>query len=113
MAKHADIIRPKFELVESILENNIKDLASWTNPKGGYFISLNTNLPIAKEVISRCNSVGVSFTPAGSSYPYHNDPNNTNIRLAPTYPCLKDLEVAINVLCDAIKLESLLYGLHK
>ena len=109
MKKHADIIRPKFELVESILSNNISDFASWNNPKGGYFISLDTKFPIAKEVIKRCEDVGVYFTPAGSSFPYHKDPNNTNIRLAPTYPSIKDLEIAINVLCDAIKLESLIY----
>lgn len=113
MSKHADIIRPKFELVESILEKNAKETAIWTKPHGGYFISLDTKLPIAKEVVARCESVGVYFTPAGSSFPYHKDPNNTNIRLAPTYPTLKELETAINVLCDALKLESLIYGEHK
>jgi len=113
MKKHADIIRPKFELVESILEKNAKDTAIWTKPHGGYFISLDTKLPIAKEVVARCESVGVYFTPAGSSFPYHKDPNNTNIRLAPTYPSLKELETAISVLCDALKLESLIYGERK
>ena len=109
MRKHAEILRPKFEKVEQILDKNFlnSDLISFTRPRGGYFISLDCNYNVAKEVVAHCNELGVQFTPAGSSYPYHLDPNNTNIRIAPSYPSLEELEVAINVLSYVIKYESL------
>ena len=109
MKKHADILRPKFEKVEQILDKNFlnSDLITFTRPRGGYFISLDCNYQVAKEVVARCNELGVQFTPAGSSYPYHLDPNNTNIRIAPSYPSVEELEVAINVLSYVIKYESL------
>ena len=105
MKKHANILRPKFELVESILDTNFKDtdLVSFTKPLGGYFISLDLSYHVAKEVIQKCNELGVEFTPAGSSYPYHKDPENKNIRLAPSFPSLIELETAITVLADVIK----------
>lgn len=105
MKKHASILRPKFELVESILEENFKDtdLISFTKPLGGYFISLDISYHVAKEVIALCNELGVAFTPAGSSFPYHKDPSNSNIRLAPSFPSLEELDIATNVLSVAIK----------
>lgn len=109
MRKHASIIRPKFELVESIFENNIKDYATWTKPRGGYFISLDTKYPIAKEVVTHCKELGLLLTPAGSSFPYHYDEKNSNIRISPTYPSLEDIETAMKVLCDVVKYESLMY----
>lgn len=105
MKKHASILRPKFELVESILEENFKDtdLISFTKPLGGYFISLDISYHVAKEVIALCNELGVAFTPAGSSFPYHKDPSNSNIRLAPSFPSLEELDIATKVLSVAIK----------
>ena len=105
MKKHADILRPKFELTEKIFEQELTGLATWSKPKGGYFISLNVN-GCAKEVIERCAKCGVVLTPAGSTYPYHNDPTNSNIRIAPSYLSMEDLETALKVLCLSIKIET-------
>lgn len=107
MRKHADILRPKFEMVENILEEEIKDIASWNKPNGGYFISLNVQ-GCAKEVIQRCKEAGVVLTPAGCAYPYHNDPDNSNIRIAPSFPSLKELELATRILCLSVKIETAL-----
>lgn len=105
MEKHADILRPKFELVESILEEELSGLdCHWTKPNGGYFISLEVP-GHAKEVVSMCKELGVELTPAGSAYPYHKDPNNSNIRIAPSFPSLKDLELASRILCLCVKME--------
>ena len=105
MKKHADILRPKFELVERILDEELTGIATWNKPRGGYFISLNVN-GCAKEVIQRCKECGVILTEAGCAFPYHNDPNNSVIRIAPSYPSLKDLELATKVLCLCVKIES-------
>lgn len=106
MRGHAAILRPKFELIESRLEE-IKDLVHFTKPHGGYFISLYTNA-IAKEVIKRCADCGLHLTEAGSCYPYHNDPNNSNIRLAPSFPNLDEIDTAMDILILSIKIETLL-----
>lgn len=112
MKKHAEIIRPKFELVERILEEELKDVATWSKPKGGYFISLEVP-DIAKQVIDRCKVCGVILTDAGAAFPYHLDPNNSNIRISPTYPNLKELELATKILCLSVKIEySLLNKSH-
>ena len=109
MKKHAAILRPKFELVEEILDKNFvnTDLITFTKPLGGYFISLECQYHVAKEVVAKCNELGVALTPAGSSFPYHKDEANSNIRLAPSYPSLEELEIAITVLADVIKYCSL------
>ena len=111
MRKHADILRPKFELVENVLEEELKglNLAVWTKPHGGYFISLNTCLPIAASVVDRCKKIGLELTPAGSAFPYHKDPNNSNIRIAPSFPNLDELKMASKILALSIKIESILY----
>ena len=111
MRKHADILRPKFELVENVLEEELKglNLAVWTKPHGGYFISLNTCLPIAASVVDRCKTIGLELTPAGSAFPYHKDPNNSNIRIAPSFPNLDELKMASKILALSIKIESILY----
>ena len=106
MKKNADILRPKFDLVDSILTKNVKDVAKWNKPQGGYFITLEVE-GIAKEVISRCLDMGLKLTEAGCAHPYHNDPNNSIIRIAPTCLDLKDLEIAIETLCLAINIEIL------
>lgn len=107
MKKHADILRPKFEMVERILEEEISDIASWNSPHGGYFISLNVQ-GCAKEVVERCKSIGVTLTDAGATYPYHKDPNNSNIRIAPSFPSMEELELATRILSLSVKIETLL-----
>lgn len=106
MRKHADILRPKFEAVENICEEELGELgiADWTKPKGGYFISFNTMDGCAKEVVRKCAKAGVVMTPAGATYPGGKDPRDRNIRIAPTYPTLEDLQVATHLLCLATKL---------
>ena len=109
MKKHADILRPKFELVERILDEELKGIATWRKPRGGYFISLNVN-GCAKETIKRCKDCGVILTEAGCAFPYHKDPNNRVIRIAPSYPSLVDLELATRILCLSVKIETLLFA---
>ena len=106
MKKHADLLRPKFELVENIFEEKIKDIATWSKPRGGYFIALYTR-GCAKEVIQRCKECGLVLTDAGCAYPYHNDVNNSLIRIAPSYPNLEELEIATRLLCLCVKIETL------
>ena len=108
MEKHAEIMRPKFEMVESILEKEVGglDIAEWTNPKGGYFISLNTLPGCAKEVVRLCKEAGVTFTPAGATYPYGIDPEDKNIRLAPSFASSDEIRLATQILTVCIKLAS-------
>ena len=108
MRKHADILRPKFETVETILEKNLGGLGigSWTKPKGGYFISFDTMEGCAKEVAAKCKKAGVKLTPAGATYPYGKDPRDSNIRIAPTYPPIEDLRTASQLFCLCVKLVS-------
>ena len=103
MRRHADILRPKFELVEKILEENLLGIAEWNKPKGGYFISLKVP-GIAKEVIARCKECGVTLTEAGCAFPYHKDPDNSVIRIAPSLPSLEDLKTATEILCLCVLL---------
>ena len=106
MRKHQALIQPKFELLLSTLEKELGglDIASWTKPNGGYFFSLNVLNGCAKRVAQLCKDAGVVLTPAGASFPYGLDPDDRNIRIAPTFPSLSDLEQAANVLCLCIKL---------
>ncbi len=106
MMKHAALIKPKFEIVISILEDKLggKNLATWTNPKGGYFISLDTNNGCAKRVVALANEAGVKLTAAGATFPYKNDPRDTNIRLAPTLPSVEEIKVAMEVVCLCVEL---------
>lgn len=109
MKKHADILRPKFETVERILEEEIgqSGLAEWTNPKGGYFISLNTLPGCAREVVKMAKEAGVTFTAAGATYPYGIDPEDENIRLAPSFGTLEEAELATRILAVCIKIAGL------
>ncbi len=109
MKKHAKIIRPKFEAIlnkfrEEFSENNIIE---WTNPKGGYFISVNLLDGCAKRAAELCAEAGVKLTPAGATYPYGIDPRDRNIRLAPTYPTVDELKEAIDIFCVCTKLATL------
>lgn len=105
MAKHAEILRPKFELIEDILEKEAKGLVTWTKPNGGYFISLFVNNK-AKEIIERCKECGVILTEAGCAFPYHSDPTNSHIRLAPSCLSIKELEKAMDIILLTIKIET-------
>lgn len=106
MARHRAIIKPKFDLVLKKLEDNLAGIATWTSPNGGYFISLDTNRSIASEVIAMAGDAGVKLTPAGATYPYGNDPENRNIRIAPTYPALDELTQAMDVFVTCAELVS-------
>ncbi|MDD6449527.1 MAG: aminotransferase [Lachnospiraceae bacterium] len=108
MRKHADIIRPKFEMVEETFEKNLGGLGigSWTKPNGGYFISFETMPGCAKEVVNRCRKAGVKLTDAGATFPYHKDPMDSNIRIAPTYPPINDLKTAAELFTLCVKLVS-------
>ena len=108
MQKHANILRPKFEMVEDIFEKNLAGtgVGEWTKPKGGYFISFETLPGCAKAVVDKCKKAGVKLTPAGSAFPYKKDPNDSNIRIAPTYPPLEDLRIASELFTLCVKLVS-------
>lgn len=105
MEKHAEKVRPKFQLVNSILEREIKPLGvgSWNMPKGGYFISFNSVPGCAKRIVELCKECGVTLTPAGATFPKGIDPKDRNIRIAPTYPSLKELETAMEIFCLCVK----------
>lgn len=109
MKKHAAIIRPKFETVLDILERNLggKGIATWSKPRGGYFISLNVMKGCARRVVELAKEAGVKLTPAGATFPYGKDPDDSNIRIAPTYPPLSELKTAIEILCVCVELAAL------
>jgi DNA-binding transcriptional MocR family regulator len=115
MKKHAAIIAPKFQTVLTILDEKLggKGIADWTNPNGGYFISLNTMEGCAKEVVELAKKAGVTLTSAGATYPYGKDPYDANIRIAPTLPPIEDLKKAIDVLCLCVEMVSINHLLQK
>ena len=105
MKKHACILKPKFDAVQATLSKELGDLgiANWTNPNGGYFVSINTPDGCAKQVVEMAKQAGVMFTPAGATYPYQNDPLNRNIRIAPSFPSVADIETAMTILAVCIQ----------
>jgi len=109
MKKHAAILKPKFELVNNTLLNELGglDIARWTNPAGGYFISFDSLEGCAKRIVALCADAGVALTPAGATYPHGNDPHDKNIRIAPTCPPLGELKEALEIFCIAVKLASI------
>ncbi len=118
MMKHAAILRPKFEMVEDTFERELGGLGigSWTKPNGGYFISFDSMDGCAKEIVKKCSDAGVKLTPAGATYPYHKDPHDSNIRIAPSFPPLDELKQAAEVFVLAVKLtsvEKLLAGMEE
>ncbi len=108
MRKHADILRPKFEMVEDTLERELGDkgIGTWTKPLGGYFIGFESLPGCAKEIVSRCKKAGVVMTPAGATWPYGKDPQDTSIRIAPTFPPLEELEKAAGLFALCVKMVS-------
>ena len=106
MKKHAAIIRPKFETVLNAFDKELGGLgiAEWTKPNGGYFISLCVMPGTAKEVGRLCKEAGVTLTTVGATYPYGIDPEDSNIRIAPTFPSEEELAKAVEILCVCVKL---------
>ncbi|MBX2843018.1 MAG: aminotransferase class I/II-fold pyridoxal phosphate-dependent enzyme [Flammeovirgaceae bacterium] len=108
MKKHAALLRPKFSLVREILDSELGglEIATWSNPNGGYFISMDTLDDCAKEVVAMAAEVGVKLTGAGATFPYKNDPDNKNIRLAPSLPSLEEIKKAMEVVAVCVKIAS-------
>ena len=106
MKKHASILKPKFDCVISYLEKEIAPLGigEWVNPQGGYFISFNSLDGCAKRIVSLCKDAGVILTGAGATYPYGKDPKDSNIRIAPSYPPIEELQKAMELFCICVKL---------
>ncbi|MFQ9515531.1 MAG: aminotransferase class I/II-fold pyridoxal phosphate-dependent enzyme [Eubacterium sp.] len=109
MMKHAEKMRPKFEAVLSMLDQELKgaDIATWTNPKGGYFISLNVMNGCAKRIVGMCKDAGMVLTGAGATYPYKNDPDDSNIRIAPSYATPEELIEASKILIVCTKIATI------
>ena len=109
MRKHADILRPKFEMILDLFDRELADrgVGSWYRPKGGYFICYEAMDNCAKEIVSKAKKAGVVMTPAGATFPYGKDPKDSVIRIAPTYPSLEDLEVATRIFVVCVKLVSI------
>jgi DNA-binding transcriptional MocR family regulator len=108
MGKHAAIIGPKFAAVEAALTRHLsgKGIAKWSQPQGGYFVSVDLLDNCASEVIRLAAEAGVVLTPAGSTFPYGKDPRDRNLRLAPTLPPLEEVEQAMEVFCACVELVS-------
>jgi DNA-binding transcriptional MocR family regulator len=108
MHKHAAIIKPKFDIVLEILESELgdKNLASWSKPQGGYFISLDTLPGCAQKIVATAAAAGVLLTPAGATFPYGNDPDDKNIRLSPTFPPISELKQAMELVVLCVQLVS-------
>ena len=109
MQKHAAILKPKFDAVLSSFESKLagKGIASWTKPNGGYFISLDVYEGCAKRTVALCKEAGVTLTGAGATYPYGKDPEDKNIRIAPTFPSRDELCKAVEVLCLCVEIAAI------
>ncbi len=109
MKQHAAIMAPKFAVVADVLHEQIAplDIAQWNSPKGGYFVSLNAMKGTAKRALELCAKAGVTMTPAGATFPYGVDPDDSNIRIAPSLPPVEELKQAMQVLCTCLKLAAL------
>ena len=108
MKKHAEILRPKFELVLAELEKGLGglEIGEWTKPIGGYFVSFQAVDGCAKKIVAMCKDAGVTLTGAGATYPYKNDPQDSNIRIAPTFPPIDELAKALEIFILCVKLAS-------
>lgn len=109
MAQHAALLKPKFALVEQVLHDELHelDIASWTKPKGGYFVSLTTPPGTAAGIVQLAAEAGLKLTPAGAAFPYGRDPNDDHIRIAPSFAPLDELEAAMQVLAQCVKLAAI------
>ena len=109
MQKHRAVLEPRFNMVTDKLSKELSglDIASWENPNGGYFVSVDVMEGCAKRVVALCKEAGVVLTGAGATYPYGKDPKDSNIRLAPTYPPVEELEKAMDIFCICVKLAAI------
>lgn len=108
MKKHADLMRPKFQAVLKVLEEELGGLGigAWTNPRGGYFISFEAMEGCAKAIVAKCKEAGVTLTGAGATYPYGKDPKDSNIRIAPSFPTSEEMAMATDLFVLCVKLVS-------
>lgn len=106
MRRHAELVRPKFQLLDKHLEESLggTGMGNWTRPQGGYFVSFDAHPGLAREIIRLAGEAGVKLTPAGATFPYGKDPEDSNIRLAPTFPSLDELDQAMGVFTLCVKL---------
>ena len=106
MKRHAGVLAPKFRIVEEMLDREIAPLgfAQWNKPMGGYFVSLNTMPGTAKRALALCKEAGVVMTSAGATFPYGKDPQDSNIRIAPSFPPVEELQKAMDVFCTCLRL---------
>ena len=109
MKYHAAVLAPKFETVLNELDKQLGglDIATWSHPKGGYFISMFAMKGCAKRIVYLCNQAGLNLTAAGATYPYGIDPDDSNIRIAPSFPSPDELQVATELLCTVTRLTAL------
>ena len=109
MKKHAEILRPKFEAVENTLEQELggAQIGTWTKPMGGYFISFDALEGCAKKIVAKAAEAGLKMTEAGATYPYGIDPKDSNIRIAPSFPSLEELQLATEIFVLSVKLVSI------
>lgn len=109
MSRHAEILRPKFETVLEVFDRELegRGIGQWTKPLGGYFISFDTLPGCAKEVVAKCKEAGMTLTGAGATFPYKKDPEDKNIRIAPSYPLLSEIQTAAELFAVCVKLVSI------
>lgn len=109
MKKHADIMRPKFEAVLEVLDKELEglEIGSWTRPNGGYFISFDALEGCAKAIVAKCKEAGMVLTGAGATYPYGKDPEDSNIRIAPSFPTPEEMAAATDLFVLCVKLISI------
>ena len=115
MRKHAEILRPKFEMIVDTFERELggRGAGSWISPKGGYFIAFEALEGCAKAIVAKAKAAGVTMTPAGAPFPYGKDPKDSIIRIAPTYPSLENLEIATDIFVICVKLATIEKMLRK
>jgi DNA-binding transcriptional MocR family regulator len=114
MRKHAALLRPKFELVQNTLEKELSDWGcTWSHPRGGYFVSFNGPKGTAQRIVALCKEAGVTLTGAGATWPHKEDPNDSNIRIAPSLPPVEELEQALQVFVVCVKLAAVEVKLQK
>lgn len=115
MEKHKQVLAPRFNCVVEHLQKQLagKDIARWTTPNGGYFVSVDVLRGTAKKVVALCKELGVVLTGAGATYPYGMDPNDSNIRVAPTFPPIEELDVAMDIFCLCARLAAVQNLLNK
>lgn len=109
MAKHAVILRPKFKIVDEVLTEHLSglEIATWSKPLGGYFINFVTPKNTASRIVQLCGEANVKLTPAGAAFPYGKDPDDNNIRIAPTFPAEDELRIATHLLTVCTRIAAL------